>query len=301
MIGLDWGTSSLRAWRFAPDGQVMARRETAQGITSLPEGGFPAAFAAATGDWVADGESQALLCGMIGSRQGWLEAPYLACPAGPAEIAAAAVPLPIPGGPRAMLIPGLTCRDADGVPEVMRGEETKLVALLARVGTREATLCSPGTHAKWARVAGGCIQGFTTQMTGEVFAALSRHTILRHSLDEAPPGEGIPPGFAAGIAQAKRPGGLLHQIFGLRTRSLMGEIERRDGAGFLSGLLIGREVASVLEAGVAPPIVIAGADHLARLYAAALDAWEIPNQSAGADLAAEGLVAIGRALGMLRA
>lgn len=300
MIGLDWGTSSLRAWRFAPDGGVLARRETPHGITALPEGGFPAAFAAATGDWVADGEKHALLCGMVGSRQGWLEAPYLACPAGPAEIAAAAVTLPI-AGLHALLVPGLTCRDADGVPEVMRGEETKLVALLARIGAREATLCSPGTHAKWARVAGGRIRGFATHMTGEVYAALSRHTILRHSLEDAPPGQGIPPGFAAGLAQSKRSGGLLHQIFGLRTRSLMGEIERREGAGFLSGLLIGWEVTSVLEMGVAPPIIIAGADHLARLYAAALDSWDIPNESAGADLAAEGLAVIGHQLGMLPA
>jgi 2-dehydro-3-deoxygalactonokinase len=298
VIGLDWGTSSLRAWRFAPDGAVRARRESPHGITALPPGGFEAAFAAAVGDWLADGEKAALLCGMVGSRQGWVEAPYLPCPAGTAEIAAAAMTLPI-SGPHALIVPGLTCRDADGVPEVMRGEETKLVALLTRIGGREATLCSPGTHAKWACVAGGRIEGFTTHMTGEVFAALSRHTILRHSLEAAPEGGGIPPGFAAGLAQARRPGGLLHQIFGLRTRSLMGEMAPGEGAGFLSGLLIGQEVAAVLEAGVAPPVVIAGADHLARLYAAALDAWGIPQESAGADLAAEGLVAIGRARGML--
>lgn len=298
MIGIDWGTTNLRAWRFDPAGAIAEAREAPFGIARLPPGGFDAAFAEVVGEWLADGETGVLIAGMAGSRQGWLEVPYLDCPAGAAEIAAATALLPIaPATVR--IIPGLRCRDADGAPEVMRGEETALVALLARIGDRAATICLPGTHAKWARVAGGRIHGFATAMTGDAFAALSQHTILRHSCAPSPTGVVPPPGFLAGIAQAKRGGGLLRQIFGIRARWLMGEMADAEGAGFLSGLLIGHDVAAALEAGVAPPILLAGADALVRLYAAALDAWAIPHETAPGEPVAEGLVLIGRQLGMV--
>ena len=297
MIGIDWGSTNLRAWRFDTAGAVLEAREAPFGIMRLPPGGLDAAFAEVVGEWLADGETNVLIAGMAGSRQGWLEVPYLDCPAGAKQIAAATRLLPIaPASVR--IIPGLRCRDPDGVPEVMRGEETALVALMARHGEREASICLPGTHTKWARVAGGRVLGFATAMTGDAFAALSHHTILRHCC-AAPPAGVPPPGFMAGIAQARRKGGLLRQMFGIRARWLMGEMTEAEGAGFLSGLLIGHDVAAALEMGVAPPIILAGADDLVRLYAAALDAWGIPHESAAGQPAAEGLVLIGRHLGMV--
>ncbi len=298
MIGIDWGSTNLRAWRFDAAGAMLEAREAPFGIMRLPTGGFDAAFAEVVGEWLADGEANVLIAGMAGSRQGWLEVPYLDCPAGAAEIAAATQVLPIaPATVR--IIPGLRCRDADGVPDVMRGEETKLVALMARHGAGEASICLPGTHAKWARVAGGRVHGFATAMTGDAFAALSHHTILRHSCPPPPAGVMPPPGFMAGIAQARRKGGLLRQMFGIRARGLMGEMPETEGSGFLSGLLIGHDVAAALEMGVAPPIILAGADELVRLYAVALDAWGIPHERATGEPAAEGLVLIGRQLGMV--
>jgi len=77
MIGVDWGTSSFRAFRMAPDGAVLDRRHAPRGILQVPNGAFGDALIELVGDWLAGGESRILLSGMIGSRQGWREAPYL--------------------------------------------------------------------------------------------------------------------------------------------------------------------------------------------------------------------------------
>jgi 2-dehydro-3-deoxygalactonokinase len=92
MIGIDWGTTSFRAYRLAADGRVLDRLERAGGILGIPAGGFPAALRAAIGPWLGAGEAEILMCGMVGSRQGWVEAPYLPCPAGPACPAIQQVP-----------------------------------------------------------------------------------------------------------------------------------------------------------------------------------------------------------------
>jgi 2-dehydro-3-deoxygalactonokinase len=296
MIGVDWGTSSFRAWRLAPDGRVLDRRDDPRGgILSIPAGGFPAALEAAIGPWLAEGESEVLLCGMIGSRQGWQEAPYLACPAGPAEIAAAVVEVPFPrAGARVRLIPGLTASDAEGVPDVMRGEETKLLALMQALPSEGGLACLPGTHSKWARFSGGRIEGFATHMTGEAFSALSGHTILARTTR---PGSIVPRAFAAGVRRAQQPGGLLHHLFGTRALHLMGRLPEEEGAPYLSGVLIGHEIRAALEAGppAAPVQLLAGA-MLASLYAEAFGVLGIPIVQHDPDSVIHGLRLVAEAL-----
>ncbi len=204
--------------------------------------------------------------------------------------------MPFADGPaRLRLVPGLTARDAAGVPEVIRGEETKVVGLLADFGPApEATLCLPGTHCKWIRLAGGRVAGFATQMTGEVFAALSAHTILGRTLDAAAPADlGA---FDRGLMRARQKGGLLHHLFGIRAQALMGELTDRQTGSYLSGLLIGHELAAALEAGVAPPVHLAGAAALVELYARALAGYGIPHRRHDPDAAARGLALIGGAI-----
>jgi 2-dehydro-3-deoxygalactonokinase len=290
MIGLDWGTSSLRAYRLGRDGAVREKREAARGILSVPEGGFPDALLEAVGDWIAAGERRVLLCGMVGSRQGWVEAPYLPCPAGPAEIAAATVPIPWPDA-TLRLVPGLSTRDAAGVPDVMRGEETKLLALLGLLGDARAVACLPGTHSKWAVLEGGRIAGYATHMTGEAFAALAGHTILARTSTEGPT---VPADFARGLARAGQPGGLLHHLFGTRALGLMGELAPAATRSYLSGLLIGHEVAAALAETRAAEVHLVGAEVLAELYATALDAAGVAVRRHDPDLVASGLAAIGR-------
>jgi len=291
MIGVDWGTTSLRAYRLAPDGTVLARLDVPGGIMTVPAGGFPAALDAAIGPWLAAGEESILLCGMVGSRQGWVEAPYLPCPAGAAELAAATIALPFDRA-RARLIPGLTCEDADGVPDVMRGEETKLVALAGRLG--DALVCLPGTHCKWARLAGGRVAGFTTHMTGEAFAALSEHTILARTSTAAPD---APEAFARGVARAQQAGGLLHHLFGARTLHLMDQLPATETRSYLSGLLIGHEVAAGLAETGARAVELVGAEGLAALYHAALTQLGVAVRTHEPDLVASGLHAFGVSLG----
>jgi len=286
MIGVDWGTSSLRAYRLAPDGAVLARRCAPRGILTVEPGGFAGALREAVGDWISAGERRVLLSGMVGSRQGWVEAPYLPCPAGVEEIAAATLPVPFEGAD-VRLVPGVSCRDRHGVPEVMRGEETQMIGAAGGLGAGEATVCLPGSHSKWARMAGGRVLGFATHLTGEAFAALAGHTILARMLNAAAPHHAG--GFARGVARARQAGGLLHHLFGLRAAALFAELPEEEAASFLSGLLIGHEVAAALEEGVAPPVVLIGAEALTSRYAAALDAFGIPHRGAAPDAAARGL------------
>ncbi len=290
MIGVDWGTSSLRAYRIAPDGAVLDRLDKAGGIMTVPEGGFPAALREAIAPWLAAGETRVLLCGMVGSRQGWVEAPYLRCPAGPAEIAAATIPIPFEGA-EIRLVPGLTTEDADGIPDVMRGEETKLVALAERTGT--ALACLPGTHSKWARLEQGCITHFTTHMTGEAFGALSAHTILARTSVEGPD---QPEAFARGVVRARQQGGLLHHLFGARTLHLMDRLKPEETRSFLSGLLIGHEVTAALAETGARHVELAAAARLAALYEAALIQCGVQVRRHDPDLVAAGLHHIARSL-----
>ena len=173
MIGVDWGTSSFRAYRIR-DGQVIDKLSAAAGIMAI-EGRFAETLRKSVLPWLNAGETQVLLAGMIGSRQGWVEAPYLTCPASVEALAASAVRVPFDRA-EVLLVPGVSSEDASGVPEVMRGEETQILGALSQLGA-SGTVCLPGTHAKWAVVRDGRILRFATYMTGEAFAAFSSRAV----------------------------------------------------------------------------------------------------------------------------
>lgn len=290
MIAVDWGTSNLRAYRLDRHGQVRDQVASANGITKVAPGGFPAALLETAGPWLRDGERHVLLCGMVGSRQGWVEAPYLPCPASPADIAAALIEVPFAEA-QVKLIPGLSARDSArdsaGTPEVMRGEETKLIGLMAPLNG-DGLVCMPGSHTKWARLAGGRIAGFATYFTGEAFAALRDATILGRMMT----GTAIDPeGFCRGVARSGDAGHLLHHLFGVRTLGLFGELTEAASAGYLSGLLIGHEVRAAM-----PPagtVRLAGDAALTGLYAAAITQCGGTAQMLALDTAAAGLALIG--------
>lgn len=293
LIGLDWGTTSLRAYRVAADGAVLERRESARGILNVPDGDFAAVCAETIGDWRAIApRAPVLASGMIGSRQGWREAPYVPCPAGLGDFARGFAEV---DGVR--IVPGLSCIDGDGVPDVMRGEETQLCGL----GAADGLAVLPGTHSKWAVIKGGRITRFATFMTGEVFAVLRAHSILGRGMS----GSAIAPGaFARGLALAATcppgPGGLLHRLFAARTLGLFEQADAAALPGILSGLLIGAEIATARgwAEGQGVAIVIGGAD-LAQLYRHALEQAGMSARVAPPDLAASGLVRIARAAGLI--
>jgi 2-dehydro-3-deoxygalactonokinase len=263
MIAVDWGTSSFRAYLLGPDGKVREKREAPLGILQLEGAHFSGALESQVGDWEAAGESTILLSGMIGSRQGWSEAPYVECPAGAADLARRLHPVEW-RGKTLWIVPGLVDRSG-GVPDVMRGEETQLLGVLPALGAGSHTICLPGTHSKWVRVEDGRIVGFRTHMTGEVFAVLRQHSILGRLMSEGRDDEAA---FDAGVDRAKDAGGLLHHLFGTRTRGLFDDLPSTSLASYLSGLLIGHELSA--EGAGAATVNVLGAPHLARRYVQAL-------------------------------
>ena len=288
MIGIDWGTTSFRAFRIGRDGSIRERRASPRGIMNIPDARFAETLRDEIGPWLAAGEDRVLLSGMIGSRQGWKEAPYIPCPAGARELAAALVDIPFDWG-KVKLVPGLSATDEAGVAEVMRGEETQVVGVLAAIGGN-GLACLPGTHSKWTRVEAGRIAGFATHMTGETFAALRGHTILSRMMSEGP-ADGAP--FDAGVQRSGEAGGLLHHVFGVRALTLAGLLAETDAAAYLSGILVGHEVRAAL-AGMAGAVVhVIGTPELTSLYARAISACGAYAERHDGEAAARGHALIG--------
>ena len=307
LIGLDWGTSSLRAYRLAADGVVIERRERASGILQVKDGAFAEALQEIAGDWLADQPRAPLLaCGMIGSRQGWREVPYVPCPAGLEELSQGLGEVEAtPEGRVMRMVPGLTFRDrSSGLPDVMRGEETQALGALAIAGGEAAVLVMPGTHSKWVRLESGRITGFRTYMTGELFAVLEQHSILGRLMREGGHDRDT---FARGLEEGggrgrdHEAGDLLHLVFTARTLGLLGDMPDTGLRSYLSGLLIGAEIESGRRWAGQPglPVTVIGAEALSALYLGGLERLGLGPAVAGApDLAAAGLHAVAGAAGL---
>ncbi len=265
MIGVDWGTTSFRAFRIARDGTIRDRRSSLRGISNIPDNRFADTLRDEVGPWLAAGENHVLLSGMVGSRQGWKEAPYLPCPAGAPEIAGALIDIEFDWA-QVKLVPGISGIDESGVAEVMRGEETQVFGVLEAMGGN-GLACLPGTHSKWVRIADNRISDFTTHMTGETFAALRGHTILGRMMREGP-ADGAP--FDAGVRRSGDPGGVLHHIFGVRALALAGQLAETESAAYLSGILVGHEVRAALAGRQGVVVHVIGAPELTLLYARAI-------------------------------
>lgn len=258
-IAVDWGTTNRRAYRIDTDGAVTGSFADERGMLSVPQGGFEAAAAEIRTQL---GALPMLLAGMVGADRGWREAPYVACPAGAPELAAAVLWIE-PG--RTGIVPGV-CQRAPAA-DVMRGEEVQVLgAVAAGMVPGDALICHPGTHAKWIRMIEGHIAAFRTMMTGELFALLKTHSILAGQLqDEVTPGAAFRRGVAAGLEGA----GPVESLFALRARRLVGE-GRDDAASYASGLMIGGDVRAGLSLHDGGAIALVGRPDLCALYRVAL-------------------------------
>ena len=296
LVGVDWGTSSLRGALMDNDGHVLEERSAPNGILAVPPGGFPDAFNDLFGDWMRAAGTRCLISGMAGSQQGWVEAPYCACPAGLADIAQKVIDIE-PG--RIAVVPGLSdehdgvpgAKDAMRIPDVMRGEEVQIFGAVKRTGIGDGLFVLPGTHNKWVRVEAGRVLGFRTFMTGEFYALLARHSILARTVDAtAPLDEGA---FLQGVRIASNGEGLLHNAFGARTLSLFGRMDAGELASYLSGLLIGEELRSQpLEPGLEQPVVLIGAPALIERYELALHTIDVDPHTLGSEATWAGLHAL---------
>ena len=259
-IAADWGTTNRRAYLVSGEGRCVDEMEDGKGVLSVSASGF--------GDAVAEirqrlGDKPLLLAGMVGSNRGWVEAPYVPCPAGIEEVADS---LAWPEE-RTAIVPGVSFRDGEDA-DVMRGEETQILgALAARQVPPDGLVCHPGTHNKWVRLEDGRITRFTTVMTGELFNLLKEHSILADQLGKkSEPDEA----FERGVRKALAGAAVASELFTIRAKAALGE-PMADGSSYASGLLIGADIGAGLglAEATASPILI-GRPDLTRLYAAAL-------------------------------
>jgi 2-dehydro-3-deoxygalactonokinase len=260
-IAVDWGTTNRRAWRLDPDGAVAGEMEDDRGILAVPKGGFHAAVSELRERL---GDLPMLMAGMVGSNRGWVEAPYVPCPAGLADLAERLCWIE---NERAAIVPGVAYT-GDGAADVMRGEEVQLLGAHAEgwIGP-DASLCHPGTHNKWVRLAGGRIAAFRTVMTGEMFNLLREHSILADLLAKpAEPGAAFDSGVRHGLGHDD----LTAELFSVRARTLLGKARREEASAYVSGLLIGADLKIGLRLAGDGEIVTMGRPELTRLFCAAL-------------------------------
>ena len=273
----DWGTTNLRVWALDADGLVVARREFPFGVAGLAKGEAARLLDEVVRPAFDPATLPVLLCGMAGSNLGVAPVPYLDCPARLEDLARGL----IWAGGGVQIAPGLRCQGAFSAPDVMRGEETQILGLLSMrqdLGIGDAgrrLICLPGTHAKWVLAEGGQVLRFVTAMTGELFAVLRDHSVLCGAQTANDPAEESGEASAAfdeGLAAAGDGGALAARLFSTRARVVGGGAPAAGAASYLSGLLIGAEVAALwgLLGAASLPVTLVGAEGLCSLYGRAL-------------------------------
>ncbi len=293
LIAIDWGTTSARAYRLDESGALLDAKSAPLGIQAVTDRQFAVALDTLLEGW--HDSAPRIACGMIGSRQGWIEAPYVACPV---DLSGLGRNLARTPGGELAIVPGARCVDASGIPDVMRGEETQIAGALAADRDRMLAVL-PGTHSKWAIVERGHLTAFATFMTGELFAVLLSHSILGRMADRASPADATSDAFARGVAKGLAGAGLSHVIFGARTLALTGELEPKDVGDWLSGALIGQEIQAARgwadeRCDAIDEVTVIGGESLAARYLGALAQAGLSAHPGPADAAARGLFHIAK-------
>ena len=319
LIALDWGTTSLRAYLLGSTGQVLKVRTLACGIMQLPgtarlvagqwcADGFELAFDDACGDWLdANPGVPVIACGMVGSAQGWCEAPYRETPASLNALGTALQRVRSVRGVDLHIVPGVIQRSA--LPNVMRGEETQVLGVLQSFPQLNDCLIGlPGSHSKWVQVQDGNLVHFDTFMTGELYAAVCEHTILGRTQQR--PEQFDPAAFDRGVQVALSPDGRLgplSTLFSARTLGLTGQLSPTQQPDYVSGLLIGHELSALGGAvrerrGAAPmpAIILIGNSRLCERYQRALAACGFADVRLAEQATEQGLWHLAQAAGLLR-
>ena len=287
-IAVDWGTSRLRAWGMTASGTDLWQRASDAGMGRLASDAFEGALLDLVGDTLGAGPMPVIACGMVGARQGWVAAAYRAVPCPPLD--AMTLTRTRCANPRlsVQVIGGLKQTDP---ADVMRGEETQIAGFITLNPRFDGVICLPGSHSKWARISAGEVVSFQTFLTGEMFAALSQHTVLHHTVqteawdDEA---------FATGVSDAlSRPEKLAAFLFNLRAQALLNDLPAAAAAARLSGALIGAELAAARPYWLGQDVALIGAPAISRHYAAALAQQGVPATIADVDaMTLKGLIQV---------
>ncbi|MEO8136008.1 MAG: 2-dehydro-3-deoxygalactonokinase [Betaproteobacteria bacterium] len=306
LIALDWGSTTARAYLMSEESDIIGQRQAPLGVLNVKNGDFEGALIELCGPWLmVRTETPIIASGMIGSRQGWTEAPYVECPAGLQELGGSMKTIDVAKRRKLWIVPGVSITGADGVPDVMRGEETQIFGALSPIAQDggSALYLLPGTHSKWVRVENGRIVWFKTFMTGELFSVLVNHSIL---------GRLVPSGdthdedaFRRGVEHAfQDPFGLSSMLFSARTLALFGKLPAPGIADYLSGLLIGHEIFTAEHALGAQTrrddgAILVGESSLVRNYQRALTYVGWSSSAAPGFPAASGLWRVAEKAGLL--
>ncbi|WP_374652055.1 2-dehydro-3-deoxygalactonokinase [Dongia sp.] len=244
-IAIDWGTSNRRAWALATSGAVLAARGDDQGLLAIEDRDFAGSLRRFAGDWLK-GRPPVIMCGMIGSRLGWRDVPYLEAPVPLREIGRHLLAVDGFDDAPLRIVPGIALR-AEAHADVMRGEECQMLGALLARGRRDGIFLLPGTHAKWAILKDGVLIYFRTYMTGELFGLLRSSGSLSQVMPAKGEAEQFDAGaFDRGLGKGLDGAGITHLLFSVRSLSLFGQLTPAEAPSYLSGLLIGAEMKDAL-------------------------------------------------------
>lgn len=294
-IGADWGNSNLRIWAMSNEDRVIAQASAPLGTQVVKQTGFETALISLIEPFLNDETSMPVLCsGAVGAREGWAQAPYVPVPCVPPGLSRA---IPVNSHDERIavaILPGI-CQNTP--PDIMRGEETQVAGVIALEKEFDGIVCLPGTQSKWVHVSAGEIVSFQSFMTGDLFHALSEHTILKDSvMSEDLMDQTV---FLAAISDAmSRPQGFAAQLVALRARHVLEDASPSAARARLSGLLIGMELAAARPYWLGQRVMIVGSPALAALYDMGLQAQGAMVETGAADqLTVAGLVAAKREAG----
>lgn len=282
-VAVDWGTTSFRLWLIGENGAVLGESRSREGMTTARETGFAMVLDRHLASVGAADDAPVIMCGMVGAKQGWVEAGYIDVPARLADISGRAVR--VPGLARDVrILPGLAQRDVNSA-DVMRGEETQLLGCAESMKNSDCLIAMPGTHSKWVRVVRHEVLGFSTFMTGELFDVIAKQSILRHAVEHSAGFDGANPTFLSAVHAAyKEPELATNRLFSIRARGLLFSLAPTEAEATLSGMMIGLELAGALkQAPKDTPVILVASGKLRGLYEAAFHRLGLKSTTIDAD------------------
>ena len=262
--GIDWGTTHRRAYALNAQGECVRQHADDDGALAC-KGRFLSALEALQ-PALGDTPPLVVMSGMVGSALGWLVAPYVDASVALRDLPQHAVAVPESRANRQLqIVPGYCVRNAQGQPDVMRGEETQLLGAVS-LGLEDGWFVLPGTHSKWVLLEKGHVKQLRTYLTGELFDVLRKQGTIAAAIGTEPRGEWDAAAFAQGV-QAAAHGALSHLLFGVRARVVCGDLQASSASAYLSGLLIGHELHDVMgTTGADRTFHLIGSPALARIY-----------------------------------
>ena len=295
VIVVDWGTTSLRCMLVEPDGEIAGETESSRGIRFIADRAFEPELMTALSAWFEEfGALPVIALGMITSRNGWVEVPYVRCPATASDLADGIIQRRLPNGADLYFLPGITDTTRQPFPDVMRGEETQILGFGL---DKDATIVLPGTHSKWAKVGQNRIMGFQTFVTGEIFALMSEHSFIAKAAatSECIDWEGYDRGVRVAESATAGDAAFLTQLFSVRTGMLANELKSEEMQDYVSGLLIGLEFRQARDCGwmkAGDSVGIVGNDGLNDRYRRAAAIFDLVTVDGGEQAAIAGALEI---------